>query len=681
VALLPLPRRSSVHQRLLVAWLVLAVVGVAFAHNGEPVPLRPYGGPSAKTPNDLKDIQTPPRWSWLHWWEANRDRFLAAPDQDAPLQPAEAEQLGALRTEAAGELLKALDASTRLSLTIESAIALGKMRHEPALPKLVALAQKGDRPEIRRAAIVAIGLIGSESAEKALLDLTSNRAEDTVATLAALGLHPKLSPATLRQLRERIAADAAAENVKKVGTSSVIACALRQHRKDDNLAYFRTLLQTSVSPWVASEALLGVGGTKDHGAQRMLENALFGLVLGEVQAYDNLDALIRLQNRQPFVPGGPARRTGPGANRGNLGSGVGNAPERDEATGRRIEDMEEEGVRVARAEYIAMGWMRSSAAIALGEIDAPRAGEALLRFLDEDEDRFPYLETPMEFAIMSLTAYPTEATRDRFISLVGKNDDTGKMKLDAKKESPLRGFAALALGLYARPQKTEQGAADPPRHDWAITTLAERLDDDREEEEVRTACAVALGLTQRAAVLPMLQKTSARLEKRGRRGDQGVLGFIMLGRALAGDKALIEPASKFIVGRPDDVTPSGILSRRAAVLALGVTRSSNAIPILTKAWHLNHYVNREVILALRLVGGSNAATPVMERMREAKDQEERAYMAQALGELLAVERPTALVRLTAGSNYTVRNEHLLPVQSIANGFLFDYLIASAGEQR
>src|SRR5688572_15338764 len=112
-------------------------------------------------------MQTPRRWTWLHWWEANRDRFLAAPDQDAPLQPAEAEQLGALRTEAAGELLKAIDASTRMSLTIESAIALGKMRHEAALPKLVTLAQKGDRPEVRRAAIVAIGLIGSDGAEKA----------------------------------------------------------------------------------------------------------------------------------------------------------------------------------------------------------------------------------------------------------------------------------------------------------------------------------------------------------------------------------------------------------------------------------------------------------------------------------------------------------------------------------
>jgi HEAT repeat protein len=680
--------RTSAGRFILIACslLVAAVAHVALAHNGEPPPLRK--GPPAKSTNDLRNVRPPPRWTWLHWWEANRDRYLVAPDQETTLQPAEAEQLAVLRTEAAGELLKSMEAAARVSLTVESALALGKMRHEPALPALLALARKGDRPEIRRAAIAGIGLLGSEAAEKALIELKPTRPDDAVATLVALGLHPKLSPDTLRQLRARITADLANDDAKKVGTSSVIAWALRGHGREDNLAYFRGLLKTSISPWVASESVLGLGGTKDHAAQRMLEDLLFGTITGEVFAYDNLDALVRNQNIQNVDPGKPGRLGPDGIIRGSRpvspsrpGRGVGNAPERDEATGRRLEDMEEEGVRVSRPEYVAMGWLQSSAAVALGEIDAPRAGESLLRFLDEDEDRYPHLETPMEFAIMSLASYPTEATRDRLINLVGKDDQAGKTKLDGKKDSPLRGFAALSLGLYARPEKTEQGAADRPRHDWAITTLAERLDDDREEEEVRTACAVALGLTQRSAVLPMLQKTGNRLEQRGRRGDQAVLGFILLGRALAGDKALIEPASKFVVGRPDDVTPSGILSRRAAVLALGVTRSSNAIPVLTKAWHLNHYVNREVILALRLVGGSNAATPVMERLREAKDLEERAYMAQALGELLAVERPTALVRLTAGSNYTVRNEHLLPFQSIANGFLFDYLIASAGEQQ
>jgi hypothetical protein len=247
------------------------------------------------------------------------------------------------------------------------------------------------------------------------------------------------------------------------------------------------------------------------------------------------------------------------------------------------------------------------------------------------------------------------------------------------KDSPLRGFAALALGLYARPYKTDQGPADRPGFDNAAMTLVQRLEDEREEEEVRTACAVALGLTQRTAVLPFFHRATAKLEQRNRKADFPIFGFLLLGRALAGDASLIDPASKFLLDRDDDPTPGGILSRRAAVLGVGVTRGTNAIPVLTKAWHLNHYVNRDVILALRLVGGINAANPVMQRLREAKDDEERAYMAQALGELLAAEQPTTLDRLTAGCNFTVRNNEMLPLQSLAAGFLYDYLIASFGE--
>jgi hypothetical protein len=180
-------------------------------------------------------------------------------------------------------------------------------------------------------------------------------------------------------------------------------------------------------------------------------------------------------------------------------------------------------------------------------------------------------------------------------------------------------------------------------------------------------------------VLPVFHRVSAKLEQRNRRADFPMFGFLLLGRALAGDTSLIDPAGKFLLNRDDDPSPGGIMSRRGAVLGLGVTHSANAIPVLTKAWHLNHYVNREVILALRLVGGTNAADPVMQRLREAKDDEERAYMAQALGELLAAEQPTTLTRLTAGCNFTVRNDEMRPLQALANGFLYDYLIASFGE--
>jgi HEAT repeat protein len=265
------------------------------------------------------------------------------------------------------------------------------------------------------------------------------------------------------------------------------------------------------------------------------------------------------------------------------------------------------------------------------------------------------------------------------ITLLGKRDaGANKLVLDVARDSPLRGFAALALGLYARPYDTAQGSADRVGFDRAIITLAERLEDDNEDQEVRTACALALGLAQRTVVLPVLHRAARAIEQRGRRQDNLIYGYLLLGSALAGDQTVVEPAGKFVLGE-DETSPSGILARRAAVLALGMSHSSPAVPVLTQAWHLNHYVNREVIVALRLVGGTGAAQPLLQRLHESKDAEERAYMAQALGELLATERPTRLVRLTAQGNYTIHNDKLLPVQRVANEFLYDYLIAGLGE--
>jgi hypothetical protein len=72
----------------------------------------------------------------------------------------------------------------------------------------------------------------------------------------------------------------------------------------------------------------------------------------------------------------------------------------------------------------------------------------------------------------------------------------------------------------------------------------------------------------------------------------------------------------------------------------------------------------------------------MERLRQSKDDEERAYMAQALGELLAVDRPTTLnpphgrVQLHRPATTTFPP----PPGRLGNGFLYNYLIASFGDQ-
>jgi hypothetical protein len=663
--------------------MAVLVVGIARAHNGELPP--PPTAPPAVARVEGRSIP-PPRWTWLHWWEANREKYLISPSQSPAAQTADPAQLEALRYEAVKALQVALDAPGRDAISIEAAMALGKLRHEPGLGELKKLAASGDTIKVRRAALLAIGLLGSQAAESDLSQLNANQLDERVAGLVAMGLLPKAQSATVRHLRSVLDRDSrliGTDNTSKpdemLARATVVSWALRQHGEKDHVRYFSNLVNSSDNAWIASEALLGLGATRDRATARILEDALFA----SGSAVKALGALQRLNDMKRGA-------IGQGAQAGfeyekNYANYVKehekywkNNPNRPPLTGKGAGAPPPVTFDIGY-EMICMAWLRSSAAIAMGSIDEPRAGQALLSFVKEDIASDEFLVTPKSFAVMSLASYPSDASRDRLIELLGKQDDQGKLRMEPPKDSPIRGFAALALGLYARPYSTDQGPADRAGFDRAIITLAERLEDEREEEEVRTACAVALGLAQRTAVLPVLYRLSAKIEQRNRRADFPVYGFLLLGRSLAGDQNLVEPAAKFLLDRDDDTTPSGILSRRAAVLGLGMTRNSLAIPVLTKAWHLNHYVNREVIVALRLVGGASAATPVMERLRQSKDNEERAYMAQALGELLAVEQPTTLNRLIAGSNFTVRNDNLLPLYSLANGFLYDYLIGSLGD--
>ena len=63
----------------------------------------------------------PPRWSWLHWWEANRDRFLYVPSQAGPGQVADALRLQAMRDEAAAELIVIVQSTRHDRLAVEGA--------------------------------------------------------------------------------------------------------------------------------------------------------------------------------------------------------------------------------------------------------------------------------------------------------------------------------------------------------------------------------------------------------------------------------------------------------------------------------------------------------------------------------------------------------------------------------
>lgn len=90
------------------------------------------------------------------------------------------------RSQSAPALTKALDDQTTAARKI-AIIALGKMRHAPALSRLVSLAGRAVEPEEQAALAQALGRLGDPSAENALLGLLD--AEDSsVRTASALAL-------------------------------------------------------------------------------------------------------------------------------------------------------------------------------------------------------------------------------------------------------------------------------------------------------------------------------------------------------------------------------------------------------------------------------------------------------------------------------------------------------------
>jgi HEAT repeat protein len=698
---------SPAHRATLALFVGLTLGPNLFAHNGEPR-LRPTP-PSLPQPPPGQIVPIkPPRWSWVHWWEANRDRFLQPQNAQSARGPATGpvattEQAPAtqesdpIRIEATRMLLTIIDKSDNEDLVQEATLAIGKMQYKTAVPLLGALAQKSRSQKVRRAALVALGLIGGAEAEIQILAFNPVTTDDRLAAIAALGLLPEIQDATFQNLRNALsglAPGTAVQNPdqlqgpmsKRAGkvadaqTAATICWALRQHHRPDNLGFYQNLLFRNESAWVASEAITALGQEPDA------TSALTKILLADPSAIRDIASwnLLDLINRQKLAAVGP--RMARGTRQQQADAEYQQYLQRYkqyQSTNPNAPPPEKQRPLAARTpmlfgeEEIFMANLRSSAAVALGHVNRDEARDALLQFLEPNQN--DYLFAPRGFAVMATTPYANDQTRDRLIFLLGKKDQQGKMVRDGPPEDPTRGFAALALGMYAAPYDTPSGPADRPGYDQALITLAERLDDQQDTMETRCACAVGLGLSRRTEVLPPLIKVMQKLNLRQRSPDELLFGFILLGRALAGDRNLIEPATGLLVRQGDETSMQGILARRASVLALGVMRSGAVVPILTQAWHLNYWVNHEVIVALKLVGATGSARPIMDRLRDSKDPREQAYMAKALGELLAKEQPTRLTRLMAETNFTVRNDPVEPIKELANEFLFGYLIPSFGE--
>lgn len=639
---------------------------LAAAPHSEPPPPPPV--PVINYPTGI-EIE-PPRWSWLHWWEANREAWIAPLVQKRWTQDRANDDAAAVRDRAAAALAERLD-DPHESVRREAAIALGRMKVADARDRLQMMVTADPSLRVRSAAAFALGLLGDDTAQRFLLGQNYPTDGEFVAAICALGLAPQIDDAARRGLISL--------GPQRAPLPNAALWSLRQHAAGQRGDWARSAVERSENPWVVVEALLTLGRTSDRDGWRLLASVaamdadarrlpVFRL-LDDV-ADDKREALIQAQ-----VGGRPKVDPVTGAELDPI-------PLKYRRAHARLMDQEPPSVSIDRSmtaptpvgivigiEAIYAARLRCAAIIALATVEQPGSVTTLWAVLNErrDDDN----ELARGLAALGLGRLgATDAMGDLVTILEANRAKQGHLK-DAI-ESPVRGFAALGLGIYARPIAGAQGGGDRPGWDQAAQVLAGRVADPREMMEVRCAAAVALGLTGRSEVLPIIADATRHVTDR----DLPLAGYAIMARAMLGDAAVATPAQRLLdAGRASDPT-TDLLGRRAAVLAVGIAGTREGLPVLASAWNEPWWVNREVILALGLGGATAVADEVIPRL-DAASPWERAFMAESLGRLFAAW-PDPASRFVVDSAFTMRDRLMGPFRAEAAPFLYDHLVPALG---
>ena len=662
----------STHRCL--AGLCIVLIGVLclsvqqlLAHSDPPPPI-PI--PPAKA--NIVTVK-PLRWSWLHWWEANRERYLI-PIAQAHLDQAvsdTAEQM--LRKQMGEALLEGLD-DPAFEVRRECALALGRMREQGAVEALSQRIPNDPHPEVRHRGITGLALIGEEDASGFLLSHPYANDYLRVAGLLGLGMAQPIPQTAQARLQTVLDGPPAYANA---------ACeALIYPPCSLPLEQIKSRVADAPSPWICARLISALGQVGDSQTDRLLRQiAGHGPMLEKMAAWRFLDSVRADKSQAIEEMQASAKRGSVSQNAIENWNNAHNRLVQFDPTPPRpqqivvlppgLQFIEKKRIKNVRQgiEPLYQARLRAAAVLALGERQDPKAVPVLRQVLSDMQD--DYNLVPRGYAAVALGQLGSKQSLADLIGLTMGRHGKRRSAVHIKDDDPLRGFAAIGLGLYLRPVVTAQGIQDRPGHKQAAQALIDRLNDQREQIEVRTACALALGLGQRTAHLPWLIKATQPLNPTS---DVTLLGHLLLARGMLGDQNLTTSVQATLAARPHRDPTMNLLGRRAAVLSLGLTGSREVVPVLVQAWHQPFYVNREAIYAMSLNGAIGVGKDVIDELKNTKNRFGRAYMAKLLGELLISQRPSKLSHLSIARDVTLRDGLLEDHRMIANVFLYRYLI-------
>ncbi len=654
-------------------WFCLVVCGLTLA-----VPVLPHSdAPPVPPPPPLpgEDIARvePLRWSWLHWWEANRARFLVPPNQGDADQDRQGVDTAAVRERVIRALRDGL--SDRAAEAREAcALALGVAGADETADAIIQALVAEPSPRVRQRMLTALPMLDRADHVPPWL-LEHEYATGYLRATAILGF------AWVRPLD----ADSLRAIERFVGDNAFIANAaaeaLCRHPATLPLNDIKRRVVNATSPWIAARLLHALGSVGDASTDRvLLDIAAGGETLERLAAWRLLQDIAKEKDAA-------ARRLKAGGQPQQLAD----ARLRWRTAHRRLVRLAPEPVRpdgldpvpnavdldglgnrtgiVTGIERLYQSRLRTAAALAVADRNPEGAVRTLLGIFDDHDD---FARLPQCFAAVALGEIGDPAALPMLTRLtLGRHAGRDRLDLVTNDDAPQRGFAAVALGLYARPALTEQGPVDRAGFERALEVLHQRLADRRETPEVRAACVMALGLSGRSINLPRLKELTTQLDARR---DLVLIGHTILARAMLGDRGVAADAEALLTADPHRDETTDLLARRAAVLAVGLSGAREGVPLLVWAWDQPYFVNREVILALSLGGALGVADDLIDRLQKAESQYERAFMAEALGQLFADERPTPLDRSLVGRDFTLRDGLLEDHRTLANVFLYRYLI-------
>lgn len=624
--------------------LVPMATAVVLAHNGEP----PIPPPPFVLPPPLVKDYIPPRWTWEHWWEANREQYVfedrteGASRHDriaAPYQKVLDNTRG-VAIEGLQNLLKDTDPEVRAY----AAFAIGQ-GHFHELRTDVAKLINDKHPAPARAAYLALGLLGGKQGRDALIGVdyeSKTLARTCAAVLGCIWLE-KPDGALSGGLTRLVA--------QTDDALMRFPCWVLGHHPDDQTSgILRTILLGNSAYQAVCLAALSAGRRPDAAARPLLRDIVAGNgITRSLAAWEADRRTIQTQG------GGP----------GNTVLHL------DPKTGAFIE------VRVIYPKGLDkahLAQIRGSAAIALGLANDAGAESALIAAIEEEES----LYTPLfqGFACITLgrvggpnaVACLQAVLEDTKLDKGIPNDRDGAL-------NPVRGYAAIALGLYARRVNTVSG---PPSNAKAATAaLLNALADEQETVEVRSSAAVALGLAGQRDAVPVLR----RIVNRALEGTVApkLVGYSLVALAMLADdeKYVIRTADSLLRKIKQYQTLDDFLAGRALALAIGLTRSGGELThdALRRAMHGMYYVRREAIIGIVLCRQGSLLQEIIPMF--GGDVSDKIFAAQAVGQLYDPDhvagRPSRARLLLEDLNFQVRDDVMLCYSIHVNEFFHPFV--------